>query len=452
MADPRTAELPNEAKHLLNPAATILETCGDASVVRYRALRGVVWNILGSVVGQGGTFLSSVVLARVVGKQPFGRFALIQSTAIALTSLASLGLGVTATKYVSEYRDRQPDKAGRILGLSSVVALATSLCSAFGLMIFASALVPDQTLVPGLRLSGICVFFITMNGYQMGALAGLEAFQRVAKINLLYGPAIVLFTWVLASLIGVPGGVLAQGLGAFVLWILYQVALNSECRAAKIRTTYRGIWQERAALIRFSIPATLSAISGSSAIWWCNLSLTRNSGYSELALFSAANNLRLMVMFLPALIARVTAPILNNLLVNGDSQAYRRTFWEMIAVCAGVALLLAVVLAVAHQQILRLFGQEFVGSTALIVVLLSSVVVEVIASSLYQAIFSSGSLWRQAGINALWTGVLVALALSLIPRYGATGLAASYLAAWCGSTALYAYVALHSGRQPLEET
>ena len=48
------------------------------------------------------------MVARILGKGAFGQFALILSTAIAITSVAGLGLGVTATKYVSEYRTADP--------------------------------------------------------------------------------------------------------------------------------------------------------------------------------------------------------------------------------------------------------------------------------------------------------------------------------------------------------
>ena len=57
-----------------------------------RVLSGVAWGILGSVAAQGGTFLSTLVIARTLGKYSFGQFALIQSAIYALTSVAGLGL------------------------------------------------------------------------------------------------------------------------------------------------------------------------------------------------------------------------------------------------------------------------------------------------------------------------------------------------------------------------
>jgi O-antigen/teichoic acid export membrane protein len=403
----------------------------------HRAVYGIGWNIFGSVVAQGGTLLSSVMLARFIGRQPFGQFAMIQSTVTALTGLAALGLGITATKYVSQYRTTNPEKAGRILGLSSIIAFLAALGFSAGLVLFAPSLATDASLVTDLRLGAFYVFFITLNGYQIGALVGLEAFRRMASISMATGPASVLLTLFLASRFGIRGAVLAQGGCAFILWLLCQIALTIEGRATRIAVRYRGVWEERSALIRFSVPATLSGIIGSSAIWWCNTMLVTTSGYAELGLFTAANNLRLMVVFFPALIARVASPMLNNLIVSGDHIEYKRTFRRAIAVNGGIALLLAVVLWRANRQILHLFGKDFVGSSALVILLLGAVVVEVVACNLYQALFTSEAIWWQVAIVIIWGIVLIGASTVTIPRHGAAGLAFSYLLAWCCSGVLY---------------
>src|ERR1035437_1799042 len=69
-----------------------------------RLLRGVSWTTAGCVLGQSASFASSVIVARILGKEAFGHFAMIQTTVAAFSTLAGLGLGTTATKYVSEYR------------------------------------------------------------------------------------------------------------------------------------------------------------------------------------------------------------------------------------------------------------------------------------------------------------------------------------------------------------
>jgi O-antigen/teichoic acid export membrane protein len=173
------------------------------------------------------------------------------------------------------------------------------------------------------------------------------------------------------------------------------------------------------------------------AVWWSNAALARASGYAELAVFSAVNNMRLMVLFMPLIIGRVTTPLLNNMLAAGDLWGYRKTFCGSVALNGSTALLAATVLALAGRYVLDLFGKEFAGSSALILLLLSAAALEVIAGSLYQAVFAGSSLWRQVVVNGVWAAVLIATLQRTVSRYGVSALAFSYLAAWISSVILY---------------
>jgi O-antigen/teichoic acid export membrane protein len=412
----------------------------DKSVIR-RMLSGVAWTALGSASTQGATFVASIIVARALGREAFGQYAMIMSTVYALTGLSGLGLGVTAIKYVSQYRNVLPEKAGRVLGLSSGIAVAAGIGFSVALLILAPSLATDSSLVPGLRVSAAFVFFTTLNGYQIGALVGFEAFGRIARIGLVTGPTAVLAVWISSRASGLMGAVIAQGTVALAIWLLHQIALSSELQKAGISIRYRDAWSERAALVRFAAPAILSGLTGSVAIWWCNNALVRNCGYAELAIFSAATNLRLMVLFVPSLVARVAAPLLNNLLANGELSKFRRAFWGAVASNGIIGLALAAILFVTGSSILRLFGKEFVSAPRLLFLLLLSAVVEVVACNLYQAVFTAKTLWWQVVVQSAWTVLLLFLSHELLPSGGAVGLAQAYLAAWCVSLGLYAMLA-----------
>ena len=421
-----------------------------AETVAGRALVRIAWSVAGGVLSQGGMFFTSVALARILGSHEFGRFAMIQSTAIALSALASLGLGTTATKYVSQYRKTQRDRAGLIMGLSSQVAIAAAVCCCSLLLWFAPSVAAGGGLsATELRISAIYVFFTTLSGYQMGALAGMEAFRQIARISFIYGPATFALHGALAWRFGIRGAVLAQGGGALLLWLLCGRALAVEGRRHGITTRYRGAWRERGVLFRFSIPATLSGIAGSVAIWWCNALLVKVGGYALLGLFTVASTLRMMVLFLPGLNIRVTSPLLNNLLASGDDLAYRRTYWTATLCNGAIAVLLATFFWVAGPWLLRLFGRQFAASPLLVLLLLCAAVVEVITTNLYQALFASRSLWWQTAIVLVWIAVLVSFSILAIPGYGAAGLAFAYLAAWCVTAVLYGTMAPFGRRSAL---
>jgi O-antigen/teichoic acid export membrane protein len=401
-----------------------------------RLVRGIGWNALGSAGAQGGSFLSAMIAARVLGKEAFGQFAMIQSTVVALSGLAGLGLGITATKYVSEYRSTDPKRLGRILGLSSTVAMIAALCFSAGLTGAAGWLSP--ALAPGFRLAAVYVLFMTANAYQIGALAGFEAFHSVARIGLIYGVTNVTLTWLLASWFGLPGAVLAQGGAGITLWTLYQAALRSECRKARIKVRYVAGWSERGVLFRFSIPAAACGMVASLGVWGSNAILARNAGFGELAIFSAAATLRSMVLFLPALIMRVTTPMLNHMSANRDPAGYRRTFWRGVALNGLIGSILAVLFFLKGARILHLFGKEFTAPNLLIGLLLASAVLEVLATNLFQALFTAGKLWRNLGIVSVWAATIAICAALATRSHGAAGLAFAYLAAWTVSGSLYA--------------
>src|SRR5271167_1555484 len=93
-----------------------------AGSLRARFTLGIIWSLAGAVISRGFLLAASVVCARFLGREGFGALGMIQSTAGMFGIFAGLGLGLTATKYVSEFRQQDPAKTGRILALSSSAA------------------------------------------------------------------------------------------------------------------------------------------------------------------------------------------------------------------------------------------------------------------------------------------------------------------------------------------
>ena len=93
--------------------------------LRARFAMGAFWSVAGAVVSRGFLLVASIFCARFLGKEGFGALGMIQSTVGMFGVFAGLGLGMTATKYVSELRRRDPERAGRILALSDAVAFVS---------------------------------------------------------------------------------------------------------------------------------------------------------------------------------------------------------------------------------------------------------------------------------------------------------------------------------------
>ncbi len=411
------------------------------SLFQSRLARSVGWSVIGSGFAQGGSFISSLVLARILGKESFGQFALIQSTVTAVTCVASLGLGLTATKYISEYRASQPEKIGRLLGFSSMLVVLTGLFFSIALVACAPMLAvraDHAGLATGFRLSAIYVFFQTLTGYQLGILAGFEAFRSIGRIGIACGLVSPLLSWWGALKYGIPGAVIAQCAGATLLWSLYEVAVRAACREKGIVVQLRGAWEQRSILTQVSVPAAACGMVWSLAAWGSNNILVKTCGYGELAIFTAVYNLRSVVMFFPSLIFRVAAPRLNYMFAVGDLTGYIRAFWRTVGMNAVLAIFWAALAFLGGHLFVGLFGKQFAGSNSLLGLFLGSVVIEVTAGNLYMALIASCRFWWNLVIISLWALVLLAASALAAPRYGATGLAIAYLAAWSLAATFYA--------------
>ena len=58
---------------------------------------------------------AGVLLARLLGRHDYGELGMIYSSIELFGIFGGFGLGLTATKYIGEFKRRDPQRAGRIL-------------------------------------------------------------------------------------------------------------------------------------------------------------------------------------------------------------------------------------------------------------------------------------------------------------------------------------------------
>ncbi len=416
-----------------------------AFTARSRLVSGVLWVVIVTGLGQGSGFLCQIIAARMLGFEDYGKLGMIQSIVLTLASFAGLSVGTTATKFVSELRESDPDRAGRILGLCGLITTLTGVAYAAGLVLLtpwiAGSLLHAPTLAGTLRLGAIYVLFCTLNAYQIGAMAGFEAFARLARVNMVLGPASLVMTFTLTRLLGLPGTVLALGASMACSWIVHQVALRRECRNYGVRIRCPSPRREIPLLCNFVLPAALSGCVGGLALTACNTLLVRHCGtFTQIALFNAAYTIRTIVLVVPSMVSRVSTPLLCNLRVADETNSYRRTFWMCLWFNAALTAALAFLLFAVGPQLLAVFGKDFRDGRWILGLLLASAAAEAIATVLFQPLYGHGKIWTQLAVSVCWTTLLVGGTWWGIDRGGAAAVAAAHLAAWMSTAMLYAVV------------
>jgi O-antigen/teichoic acid export membrane protein len=410
-----------------------------ADSLRGRFARGAVWSLAGAVISQGAGLAASVITARMLGRVEFGKYGIVQSTIGMLGIFAGAGLGVTATRYVAEYRTRDSHRAGRIVALSCMVSAISGAVLALGLLLFSRFLAAKTLNAPDLagelRISALLLFFNAFNGAQVGALAGFEAFRPIARINLVKGLTAFPITVALVFFWRLPGSIWALAVTAGVACVLSQFAIWRECRALRIHPEFRTGWQERRILWTFSTPAFLCGALAGPAIWAANTMLVNQAGgYAEMGLFSAASQWRNAIGFVPAVLTQFALPLLSNLNGERDTLRYGKALrWNLI-LTAGIATAVALPVMVGAREIMHLYGGGFQQGWLVLIVSAATAVISCVNGVVGTAILSAGSIWAGFAFNALWAAALLAGCYYLIPAHLALGLAEAMLIAYLAHT------------------
>jgi O-antigen/teichoic acid export membrane protein len=399
--------------------------------------RGIGWNVVATAFAQGSVFLANVVVARLLGLDVFGEFSMVQSTVLALTAVAQLATGITAAKYVAEFRATDKERASRILGLCSVVTIASGVAATVLLLAgspwLSAAVLKAPQLGPPLVMAASAVLLSVMSGYQSGALAGLEGFRALARAGILQGLIHVGVCTAAASLWGLTGALLGLVVSAGARWYVLNVALRAEAHRQGLKVDMRGLGRrERTVLLHFIVPSAAAGFTTMPALWLGNAVLAQQAnGFSQLAMYTAANNFKVIVLVLPALLNSVGMSLLNYQRGAGTVTRYRRVFWAnmtLTGVSIGVG---ASFVAAFGDSLLSLFGVAFVEGYPVLLLLMLSALFEAFATAAYQVIQSQERMWLSFWAIALPRDVMViVLALYLTPAYGALGLAMAYSFSW----------------------
>ena len=405
----------------------------DRSPLGRRLARGAFWSVLGGAISRGLGLVATILVARILKISVFGDLAMVQSTVGMFGVFAGIGLGTTATKHVAEYRLKDPARAGRIIALSSQVAMVMSVVMGLAMYLaapwLARATLDLPHLTDSLRIAAVLLFLSGVGGAQTGALAGLEAFQTIAAMNTITG--IVSFPLLLAGTWwrGLEGSVWAMSATAGVGCVVNHFALKREMARAGLPAVSPWDRSDLPVLWQFTVPALLATMMVGPVQWICNAMLLHQpDGRAKLGAFSGANAWFAALMFLPTLMGQSLLPMMAERL----GATGRRQGLELLKLSMKLNALLAIpvlILSCASPWLMGLFGHAFRGEAVTLVVVLATAALLAVQVPVGQLIIASGNIWPGLWMNVGWAIVYLVASAGLV-RYGALGLAAARLLAY----------------------
>jgi O-antigen/teichoic acid export membrane protein len=391
-----------------------------------------IWILFGNIVSKFLLLFSTILISKIISKEEYGQFGIIKSTILMFATFAGLELGMTATKYISQYREKDKEKVENVLGLSNLFAIVISLIISV-LIYFYSDIIAVKINAPSLssiiKISSFIVFFSSINGIQAGIFSGIEKFKQLSVNTSIAGIISSLGMLLGAKYYGVMGVIVFFGSNYVILFILNFAVLKKIFYSQyNVNIFRKSNFQELNVLWKFSLPAVFAGLMVGPVTWVCNYFLVnQHSGFTEMAYFDIANQWRNTILFIPAALSQIALPMLSSALES--KHQYKSTYIKNLKLNVYVAGAMVIVFVLLSPLIIFTYGSEYKGAQYPLVIMLITTGLIAVNNVIGQVIASKNKMWIGFYVNMLWGMFLIFFSyiFIVVMKMGAVGISLAYL-------------------------
>lgn len=384
----------------------------------------LVFNMVGLFASKGSTFITQLIISRMLGATEYGKASIVVNTTLVFASMAAMGLGILSTRFVAELKKTDVARLNRILGMTVVVGASSSVLFAFGLFVFSDVLAAyqlgDSSTAPYLRIAAFTVAFTTYNGIQRGSLVGLEAFKSVMIVDLISGIVNVTLGPLLAYQYSVYGYISALALGAGLTNLVYWVVSRQKFQAFGLKPDPRGVKSEIRLLRTFALPTMLASMLAGPVNWACGVILVNTpNGFAEYGLYSAAFQWRTIINTVLTTFGNAMLPILVS------SKETNQTIERISLLTEWVVAIVAAAIIVPFTRIIaRMYGASYdpVVFSRCAIALMAACVASSFFNGVTRKAIQQQAMWTAFLGNLIWAVATVSFTFGLLD-YGCIGLA-----------------------------
>jgi len=370
-----------------------------------------------------------VFVARVLGAEALGIYALGATLIGFLGIFNTLGLPGSAMRFVASYKAAGKFKElhallwrGAGLLLAANVVLAAVLLT-FG-RVLAIRFYHSPVLPQYLPFFALMMLFGVMSGFFGKVLAGYRDLKlRTLIVNFIGSPLTMLLAVLLISAgMGLRGYLIAQILGAGTVTVLLLAAVRCMTPTSARFSALPGshpegeVWTFSAAMLGVGFLEFLMSQVDKIALGYY-----RNA--REVGIYSVAAAVVVYVPLVLSSVNQIFGPTIADLHTRGQMILLARLFQSLTKWVIGLTLPLALVIIVFSRPLMRMFGHDFEFGWPILVIGTLGQLVNCGVGSVGYLLLMSGNERRLVKTQIGMATVMVVLSASLVPLWGLIGAA-----------------------------
>ena len=348
-----------------------------------------IWAVSGNGIGNFLLLVAGIVIARLLGKDLYGEYGMVKTTMFNIAAFSTFGLGYTATKFVSEYFQKDKECIKGIVKTSLYITLISSSSLCILLFLFAQPLavfINAPELATPFRFLGIIMICRAMATTSGAICSGFKDFKNVGINNVLSGFLFFLFGFILTYYGSVNGALIALFLSQLVMCITNLVLVNKHVRT--LPPTQKAIDTN---IFKYSFPVALQELSYMISTWGATLLITKYASLGEVGIWTAAQQWNAIVLFIPGLLVNVVLAYLSGSIDTKQHKGLLKKMLFINFICAALPLLIVVVLS---PFIVSMYGASFEGMGIVLNTLLIGTLLMCLSSVLQSDFISIGKNWE----------------------------------------------------------
>ncbi|GMQ29539.1 hypothetical protein Aconfl_21820 [Algoriphagus confluentis] len=417
------------------PKIYALLTKASSSEIFRRILRGSFWNAILNFFSKGISFVGTVIIIRLIGKEAYGEFGMLNSTIAMFGMFTTFSISQTATKHIAEYRSNNKPRAGRIIGLSFLFSAALGFLIFLVLQASAGYLATTSLEAPhlegSLRLMATGMLFGSLNGAQYGVINGLEAFKENSFLGIVLGISLTLVKIGLTYGYGFNGAVLGMTVEPLITYLATFYLVRKLLYRSSLQVLFKGALQESKILFNYSLPSLLSGLLIFPTNWYTMslLATNKQGGYDDLADFNVANQWFNVLIFITYILVSSFLPIFSDLWARGEirkvNQIVKNASWTIL----GIFIPISIIFLIFGEDIAKIYGAEYAGVGLLIFVSVFTLIPQSLAIVLNNVLVATGRLWTSLLVFLVWSITFIGFTFALL-SYSSMGLIMARLIAF----------------------
>jgi len=432
------------------------EHLGSTASDHISILSGTSQNVVGIVVAAAATFAANILITRTLGAESFGAVTLLTQGAFVLSFATRAGMDMAVLRDVAIEAG-----IGRWGRIRIPVARATAIALGVSTLIALVGVAAADPIRSGLNIGddrgrwaveAACLGlpFLALANVWLSATRGLKIMRYTLYIFWAGQP----ITWIVFMVVGWQFSETAwmAALAYSLSWVWAAGAAWWSWRRESRRWPADAMEPgDMSRLIRYAGPRAPAALFSQLLFWTDLFVLTQFANEAEVGIYAAALRAgQIVVLFLTS-VSLMFSPFVADLHNRGETERLNRLFKSLTRWTLAATIPAFLVLVIAPEPALRLFGSEFTGGRTALLLLLAGQFVNVATGSVGFVLIMVGRTGWDLLVYAGSLAVDLVLAFWLCSRYGMEGAAIANAVTFATSKwARLALVRRFVGIQPYE--